>query len=78
MCYSIYLLHYPIISMFGNPLLKYSFSKFSFLNITIYSILLVLIIMTISSVFFLLIERPCMNKYWYKSFFWWRFKSVDL
>ena len=66
MCYSIYLLHYPIISMFGNPLLKYSFSKYSFINITIYSILLITVIMVISSLFFLFIERPCMDKDWFR------------
>ncbi len=69
MCYSIYLLHYPIISMFGNPLMRYSFSKFSLVNISVYSILLILFIMTISSIFFLLIERPCMDKNWYKDVF---------
>lgn len=66
MCYSIYLLHYPIISMFGNPLLKYSFSKYSFINITIYSIILMCVILLIASAFFLLIERPCMDKDWFK------------
>lgn len=69
MCYSIYLLHYPIISMFGNPLLKYSFSKYAFANILIYSLLLLFAIMAISSVFFLAIERPCMDKDWYKKIF---------
>jgi len=69
MCYSIYLLHYPIISMFGNPLMRYSFSKYSFINVSIYSFLLILVVMTISSIFFLLIERPCMDKNWYKNIF---------
>ena len=69
MCYSIYLLHYPIISMFGNPLLKYSFSKYSFINITIYSIILMSLILLIASVFFLFIERPCMDKDWFKKLF---------
>lgn len=69
MCYSIYLIHYTVISMFGNVLLKYSFSKYSFINISIYSVLLILLILTISAVFFLLIERPCMDKGWYKKIF---------
>lgn len=69
MCYSIYLIHFSVISMFGNPLLKYSFSKYSFINISIYSVILLLLIMTISSVFFVLIERPCMDKDWYKKIF---------
>lgn len=66
MCYSIYLLHYPIISMFGNPLLKYSFSKYTFINISIYSVLLIFAVLVISSMYFLLIERPCMDKDWVK------------
>lgn len=69
MCYSIYLLHYPIISMFGNPILKYSFSNYPYLNILIYSIILILLILLISSIFFLLVERPCMNNDWYKKIF---------
>lgn len=69
MCYSIYLLHYPIISMFGNPLLKYSFSKYTIINISIYSAILILLVMSISSIFFLLVERPCMDKDWYKKIF---------
>lgn len=69
MCYSIYLLHYPIISMFGNPLLKYSFSNYAIINTLFYSLVLIFAIMTISSTFFLLIERPCMDKDWYKKIF---------
>lgn len=69
MCYSIYLLHYSLISMFGNPLLRYSFSKYSFVNVTIYSVLLILMVMLISAIFFLLVERPCMDKDWYKKIF---------
>lgn len=69
MCYTIYLLHYPIISMFGNRLLSYTFSSNSFVNVSVYVILLLSLIMTASSVFFLLVERPCMDKDWYKKFF---------
>lgn len=66
MCYSIYLLHYPIISLLGNPIVKYSFSKSYDINILIYSIILLFFILLISSVFFLLVEKPCMNKSWFK------------
>ncbi|MBP6385909.1 MAG: acyltransferase [Pseudarcicella sp.] len=66
MCYSIYLLHFPIISMFGNYLLKYSFSKYTFVDVSIYSLILLLLIMGISSIFFLFVERPCMDKDWFK------------
>ncbi|RXR17785.1 acyltransferase [Flavobacterium amnicola] len=66
MCYTIYLLHYPIISMFGNPLVKFSFSNNAFVNVSIYSILLLILIIMLSSLFFLLVERPCMDKDWVK------------
>ena len=69
MCYTIYLIHNPIMSMFGNPILKYSFSRYSFINISIYSLLIILLIMVISAAFFLLVERPCMDKDWYKKIF---------
>jgi len=69
MCYSIYLVHFSLISMFGHPLLRFTFSNYSFVNITIYSVILILTVMTISSIFFLFIERPCMDKDWYKKIF---------
>ena len=78
MCYSIYLLHYSIISMFGNPLLGFAFSKYSFVNTSIYALILIFIIFIISSTFFLLIERPCMNKDWYKKIFKRRISRVNV
>ncbi|WP_264535065.1 acyltransferase family protein [Flavobacterium sp. N1736] len=69
MCYSIYLIHYPIISMIGNPLLKYSFSEYSFVNTFVYVFVLIVSIMIMSSCFFLMVERPCMDKDWYKKIF---------
>lgn len=69
MCYSIYLLHASIFSLFGNPVSKLSFSKYSYINVTIYSIILLFLVLSISSVFFLLVERPCMDKDWYKKIF---------
>ncbi len=69
MCYSIYLLHYPIISMFGNPIVNYSFSSSVIINVIIYSTILLFLVISISSAFFLLIERPCMDKNWYKNIF---------
>ena len=66
MCYTIYLLHYPIISMFGNPLMKLNFSDNSLVNTLAYSSILLFVVMIFSALFFLLIERPCMDKNWYK------------
>ncbi len=69
MCYSIYLLHYPIIRTIGIPLVKFQFSEYSFINISIYLIILIICVMLISSIFYLLVERPCMEKSWYKNIF---------
>lgn len=66
MCYTIYLIHYPIISMFGNPLIKFTFSQYSFINIAIHTVLLMIPIAILCALFFLLVERPCMDKDWYK------------
>jgi len=69
MCYSIYLLHSPIIYIFGKYVVRNSFSNYSLINYSIYLFLLILVILAISSVFFLLVERPCMDKDWYKKIF---------
>ena len=64
MCYSIYLLHYVIISFVGNPLLKLNFSGNQIINTIIFSFILLLSILIISTVYYLIIERPCMDKNW--------------
>lgn len=69
MCYSIYLLHTPIIYLLGKFVMRFSFSNYSLINYSIYLILFMLVILVISSVFFLMVERPCMDKDWYKKIF---------
>jgi len=64
MCYSIYLLHFVIISFIGNPLLQVRFSENLIINSSIYSIILLVAILIISTLFYLIIERPCMDKNW--------------
>ncbi len=66
MCYTIYLIHYPIISMFGNGLIKYHFFESPLVNAVVYSILLLMLILVISALFFLLVERPFMDKSFFK------------
>jgi len=43
MCYSIYLLHYPLISLIGNPLTSIVFSDYNLVNITIYTSIILLL-----------------------------------
>ncbi|MVT42088.1 acyltransferase family protein [Chitinophaga oryziterrae] len=64
MCYSIYLIHYALISLVGNQYLHHLFFKSYYLNLVIYYALLITFIMIVSSMFFVLVERPCMNKDW--------------
>lgn len=65
MCYTIYLIHYPIISFFGNPLVNnIYFSDNLFVNRFLYGTILIFLVLFFSSIFFLLVERPCMDKYW--------------
>lgn len=66
MCYSIYLLHYAVISFFGNPIMQFQFSQYRFFNLAIYSALILFAVWAVSSVYYLLIERPCMDKQWPK------------
>jgi peptidoglycan/LPS O-acetylase OafA/YrhL len=65
-CYSIYLLHFIVISMVGNSLMKYVFFDVRALNVLAYFCILLILVMIISSSFFLLIERPCMQRDWFK------------
>jgi peptidoglycan/LPS O-acetylase OafA/YrhL len=69
MCYSIYLLHYPLfhltIKFTSKVHLSYNYSINLFIQFLLNSIILLLI----SSVFFLLIEKPCMDKNWYNKLF---------
>ena len=64
MCYTIYLIHFAIISFIGNPLLSIQFSSNPILNIGLYSVIILSSILLVSVVFFVLIERPCMDKNW--------------
>lgn len=69
MCYSIYLLHLPVISFFGNYILRYTFSNSNLINILTYSTVLLFFVILTSLIFFLLVERPCMDESWYKKIF---------
>lgn len=64
MSYSLYLWHYPIISITGKILHTFS-SAFNSTNfILLFLILALLLIALVSTCFYLIVERPCMNKNW--------------
>lgn len=64
MCYSIYLFHTVLISIFGHKTVLLKISDSYEINIVIQIILLLLPILIISSIYFILIEKPCMDKNW--------------
>jgi len=64
MCYSIYLLHYTIISVFGRVTLKLHFTNYYLPNLLLQIAILLVPVLLISSVFYYLIERPFMAGKW--------------
>lgn len=68
MCYSIYLIDYPIISMAGNKLIMFKFTNSYLFDYLIFNILMILIVFFAGSVLFLLVEKPCMRRDWHKTF----------
>lgn len=67
MCYSIYLFHYAIISAVGNPLIALKWRLPEGVALTFYMMILLAAILFFSGIYYLLVERPCMKKDWYKA-----------
>lgn len=65
MCYTIYLVHLPVISIFGRFFVKYGITNAYFVYFIIQFFILSILTMIVSSLFFYFIERPCMQKDWY-------------
>lgn len=66
MCYSIYLLHFPIIKIIVEGMGKRLYFSNSFLlNYLIINIFLLTAVLLISALFYKKIERPCMKADWY-------------
>ncbi|HEV7645798.1 MAG TPA: GNAT family N-acetyltransferase [Pyrinomonadaceae bacterium] len=65
MCYSIYLLHYVTISAVGrftaNRLYQSNFAVYYWMQIFV----LLAVVMFLSAIYFLLIEKPCMKRDWH-------------
>ncbi len=64
MCYSIYLLHYTVISFIGRYTIQLQFPGSYVLNLFFQVILLVIPILIVSSVYYYYIERPFMSGKW--------------
>jgi peptidoglycan/LPS O-acetylase OafA/YrhL len=64
MCYTLYLLHYPLIHLIGRYTKQLSVGDSFLINYFIQAIIILPVIFGIASIYFLLIEKPCMNKNW--------------
>jgi peptidoglycan/LPS O-acetylase OafA/YrhL len=79
MCYTIYLLHYPVIFVIMKIMSTLPMGSFA-LSITVNFTLSILGLLAVSAVFFKLIERPCMDKNWpiqLREFFKKRFNKLN-
>ncbi|MBJ6727319.1 acyltransferase family protein [Geomesophilobacter sediminis] len=68
MCYTIYLYHYTIISALIRPLLQFGFWHLLpvWAEILIAGLIMVPLILLLSTLFFVALEKPCMKKEWYR------------
>jgi peptidoglycan/LPS O-acetylase OafA/YrhL len=64
MCYSIYLLHYTIISVFGRFTIRLHITSWYLPNLLLQIVLLGLPVLVLSSLYYYYIERPFMSRKW--------------
>jgi peptidoglycan/LPS O-acetylase OafA/YrhL len=68
MCYSVYLLHLMVMSAVSKLLSNYVIEN-KLIGFFIYCICLLAAVLTVSMLFYKLIEQPCMKRDWYKGLF---------
>ena len=66
MCYSIYLLHYAFFHLFVKFSKSLAFAQDYGVNLGIQIVIALPVVLFVSAVFFVLVERPCMNPEWPK------------
>jgi peptidoglycan/LPS O-acetylase OafA/YrhL len=64
MCYTIYLIHLPFLEFFALATRKYMITDSFTLNYLVRAAVALPVLLAVSIVLFLLIEKPCMDKYW--------------
>ncbi len=64
MCYTIYLWHNLVISAVGNISVRYNFSHGYLANLFLQMVILLPAVVLASTVLYLLIEKPCMDRLW--------------
>lgn len=63
MCYTIYLLHYPLMSMLSRVTRRIDVGVYG-ADLVVQAVIVLPILLVVSSVFFLAVERPCMDPRW--------------
>ena len=69
MCYSIYLIHQGVLGYLRHHFAAIIFSNIFWINGLIHYLLAISIILIVSGIFFLLVEKPTMKREWYKGIF---------
>lgn len=64
MCYTIYLIHFQLLSAFEKLFGGVSFTEHFSLNLLLHAALFTPVLLASSAVFFLLVEKPCMRRDW--------------
>ncbi len=68
MCYTIYLIHTPILFFFRKFSHHFIISNEFIVNLILVNIVILPVILMVSAIYFYYIEKPCMKKYWYRDF----------
>lgn len=68
MCYSIYLIHLPIIGFFNILFKKFQLFQNNLVSLFTFIVLNIFFISVLSLLYYKYIERPCMNPNWYKKY----------
>lgn len=71
MCYTIYLLHYPSFHFIGKFTKIFVVSDHFIVNYLIQAVVIFPVSFLICSIFFILIEKPCMDKNWPQKLYAW-------
>jgi len=71
MCYSIYLLHFPLISLIGRHTLAIGSARAQWVHLLIQTMIIVPPVLLICGIYFALIERPCMERDWPQKLWAW-------
>lgn len=82
MCYSIYLLHFALISVFGKAVVRLQPTPYFVPNFVFHLMLQAIVALGVSAVFFHFVEKPCMRREWYRDLpllnFWKRAAPVPV